>query len=213
MYVEISRLFVFASFIWAAFLFKYIKINYLFIFWFIVLGVVVESFTVVYKEIWYSNTMPIGHFYMPLSFLCFALFFRTRLHGFISSNVIVGISVGFLFFCFINSLFIQNIFEFPNISGSIGAIILIGFSVALFYKIMTEAKFQNLLKESVVWINSGILIYYSANLFFYVMLNHLNSISIDAAIFAHKIYIGINMLFYTIISIGFWKARQQIQTK
>lgn len=150
--------------------------------------------------------MPVGHLYLPLAFLFLALFFRRQLAGYINQKLITGLIVAFLLFCFISSAFIRSINAFPNITGSSGALLLIAFSLGLFHKIMKEARYPKLISEPIIWINGAILLYFSANFFFYTSLNLLVSVSMDAAVFAHTVYVGSNMALYLLLCIGFYKA-------
>lgn len=209
MHVEISRMFTFVCFVLGLFLFRYIKTDFRMIFYFVLFGVCTELFTEFIYDLWFRNTMPVGHFYMPLSFLFIALFFRQHLKGYINQKLIIGIIVVFLLFCLISSSFIKSIYEFPNITGSSGALILIAFSLALFHKIMKEARVKKLFSEPIIWINGAILMYYSANFFFYSLLNLLVAESMEAARVATRIYVGSNILLYALLSIAFLKARKK----
>ncbi|MEN8116326.1 MAG: hypothetical protein ABFS16_05075 [Bacteroidota bacterium] len=158
-----------------------------------------------------QNTMPIGHFYIPISFLIMALFYLKELGGFINRKIIIGFIVLFEVFCIINSVFIQSLLQFPNIAGSTGAIILLVFSIVLFNKIMVEAKIKKLFAEPLVWINTGVLLYYSANLFFYALFNYSVVRNLEFAKFTVNLFSVFNLLFYLLIAIGFWKAGKQVK--
>ena len=180
-----------------------------YIFYFVAFGSVTEIMTRSLNR-WLDlidNTMPIGHIYIPVSFLLAGLFYFFRLRGFISEKIVAAIIILFIIFSIINSLLIQNIYSFANYSGAIGALILIGFSVLLFAKIMVEGKIKKLIDEPIVWINSSILVYYTANFFFYILYNILLENSIEflkQTIFVFNIF---NVIFYILISIGFWKTK------
>ena len=180
-----------------------------FIFFFVAFGSLTEIASRIFRGLDLNdNTMPIGHIYIPVSFALAGLFYLFRLRGFINEKIVAAIIILFIIFSIINSLLIQSIYSFANYSGAIGALILIGFSVLLFAKIMVEGKIKKLIDEPAVWINSGILVYYTANFFFYILYNILLENTIDfllQTIFVFKIF---NVIFYILIAIGFWKAKQ-----
>ena len=152
--------------------------------------------------------MPIGHIYIPVSFLLAGLFYINGLKGFVKEKIIAAVIIVFILFSVINSLLIQSIYSFANYSGAIGALILIGFSVLQFAKIMVEGKIKKLTDEPAVWINSGILVYYTSNFFFYILYNIFLENSVEflkQTIFVFNIF---NLIFYILISIGFWKAKK-----
>lgn len=195
--------FIFVSFFIGLIRFKYFSSEIRFVFYFVAFGVFTELFTEIYKAVVERNTMPIGHFYIPISFLLLGLFYRSALKNYINQKVLNGIIVTFLFFSLINVLFIQSLFEFANITGSVSAIVLCVFSVLLFSKIMSEAKIKKLGAEPLVWINLGILFYHAANFFFYILFNYTLSISNEFA--RGTVYFNwmVGILFYILIIIGF----------
>jgi len=180
-----------------------------YIFFFVAFGSLTEILSRIFRGLdLIDNTMPIGHIYIPVSFLLAGLFYINGLKGFVKEKIIAAVIIVFILFSVINSLLIQSIYSFANYSGAIGALILIGFSVLQFAKIMVEGKIKKLIDEPAVWINSGILVYYTANFFFYILYNILLENTIDfllQTIFVFKIF---NVIFYILIAIGFWKAKK-----
>lgn len=178
------------------------------VFYFVSFGVATEIFTRFYIHFWMKNTGPIGHFYFPVAFFIMGMFFLMTLKDFIKPAYILSLIISFEIFSLINVLFIQDLFEFPSLTGSIGAMILFLFSVAFFTKVMTEAKILNLAQEPLIWINSAVLIYYTANFIFYALLNYANSYSREFALLTVKFFSYVNLLFYLLIAIGFWKVKK-----
>jgi hypothetical protein len=201
---------IFIPLIVGLFLFRYFQKGTKYIFFFVLFGSFTEILTRALNR-WLDlieNTMPIGHIYIPVGFLLAGLFYLNQLKGFVKEKYIGTLIIVFMFFSVINSLLIQNIYSFPTYSGAVGALILIGFSILLFAKIMAEGKIKKLTDEPAVWINSGFLIYYTANFFFYILYNIVLSISVEflkQTIFVFNIF---NIAFYILITIGFWKAKK-----
>ena len=114
-----------------------------YIFFFVAFGSLTEILSRIFRGLDLNdNTMPIGHIYIPVSFALAGLFYLFRLRGFINEKIVTAIIILFIIFSIINSLLIQSIYSFANYSGAIGALILIGFSVLQFAKIMVEGKIQ-----------------------------------------------------------------------
>ncbi|MBT3383411.1 MAG: hypothetical protein HN778_05765 [Prolixibacteraceae bacterium] len=187
--------------------YKSIKYRFKYIFFFVLFGVFTELSTKIITFFWIKNTMPVGHFYIPISLLILTVFYSNELKGYIPKNLLIGLISSFLLFCLINEIFIQSIFDFPNLTGSIAAIILLLFSILLFSKIMLEAKIKKLTREPLVWINTGVLLYYSANLFFYALFDYSLKFSTDFTLFTILIFSVFNVVFYILISIGFIKTK------
>lgn len=180
-----------------------------YLFYFVVFGTLVE--TIGYLAVYsfsIQNSFPIGHFYITVSLPFVGLFYLRELDGFINKKLITGTIILFLLFGVINAVLIQGIYSFPSNSGAIGALILIFFSVLLYAKIMSEANIKRLKDSPVIWFNSAILIYYTANFFFYILFNIILNYSVEfikQTILIFKIF---NTIFYVLIAIGFWKSYQ-----
>jgi hypothetical protein len=178
------------------------------VFYFVAFGVLTETYTKLHQHFIMKNTMPIGHFYFPLAFLIMAMFYMQVLKDFIKPKYILIPIILFETYCLINTLFIQSLFEYASLEGSIGAMILFLFSVAFFTKVMVEAKILKLSDEPLIWINSAVLIYYAGNFFYHSLFNVRLNASLEIALLSAKIFAGLNILFYLIIIIGFLKAKK-----
>lgn len=183
------------------------------VFYFVVFGVLTESYTRFHLHFIMKNTMPIGHFYFPVAFLIMGLFYMQVLKDFIKPKYILTPIILFVTYCLINTLFIQSLFEYASLVGSIGAMILFLFSVAFFTKVMVEAKILKLSEEPLIWINTAVLIYYAANFFYHSLFNVRLNASLEIALLSVKIFTALNILFYLIIIIGFLKTKKVKQAK
>jgi hypothetical protein len=206
--VKINALTNLIAFIVGCIYFKYFSKEIKIVFYFVAFGLVTEIILRFYKYFWIQNTAPIGHFYFPLAFFIMGMFFLVILKDFIKPAYILGLIISFEVLSLINVLFIQSLLEFPSLIGSIGAMILFLFSVAFFTKVMTEAKILKLAQDPLIWINSGVLIYYTANFIFYALLNYANSYSREFAVLMVIFFSYVNLLFYLLLAIGFWKVKK-----
>lgn len=179
-----------------------------YLFYFVVFGTLVEIIT--HSGIfWFGfiqNSFPIGHFYITVSLLFVGLFYLHKLDGFVNKKLIAGTIILFLLFGVINAVVIQGIYSFPSNSGAIGALILIFFSVLLYAKIMSEANIKRLHDSPVIWLNSAILIYYTANFFFYILFNIILNNSMEFVKQTILIFKIFNTIFYVLLAVGFWKV-------
>lgn len=188
--------------------YKYFSKEIKVVFLFVTFGVFTEVFTKIYKHFWMQNTGPIAHFYFSGAFFIMGMFFLMTLKDFIKPVYILSLIILFEVFSLINVLFIQDLFKFPSLTGSIGAMILFLLSVAFFTKVMTEAKILKLSEEPLIWINSAVLIYYTGNFIFYALLNYADNYSREFALLTAKFFSYVNLLFYLLITIGFLKVKK-----
>lgn len=174
------------------------------IFYFVALGAVTEVITDLYKNYIDKVTLPIGHFYLPFSFLILLLFYNEVLKGYVSEKIVWLLGVLYLVFAIINPIFIQSLLDFPNLLGAAGAIILAIFAILLFSRITSEARIQKLYKEPLVWINTTVLIYYSGNFFFYILFNYSVGYSLEFAKLTVLLNAVLNLMIYLIFGIVFF---------
>jgi hypothetical protein len=201
--IKINAIFNLIAFIIGLIKYKYFSRELKFIFYFVAFGVLTEIYSKFHMHFIMKNTMPIGHFYFPLAFLFMGIFYLNVLKGFIQPKFILFLIITFEIYCVINSLFIQSLFDYPSLVGSIGAMLLFLFAVALFTKIMIEAKITKLSAEPIVWINTAILIYYTGNFFYHSLFNLRITASMEMFLFSTKLFSVLNMLFYLTIAVGF----------
>jgi len=203
LFAKICVSFTYLAFIVGCIKYKYFSKELKIIFYFVTLGAVTEIYTLVQMHFWMKNTMPIGHFYFPAAILILGLFYLRVLRNFIRPFYILTILIAFLLYSIINSLFIQGLFEYASLVGAIGGLVVFLFSVAFFTKIMIEAKITKLSTEPLVWINSGLLIYYTGNFFYFMMFNLRLLASMEVAVIAAYLFSFLNLMFYLIITISF----------
>jgi len=201
------------AFIIGIFYYKYFTKEIKTIFYFVAFGVLTEMYSRLHYHFIMKNQMPIGHLYFPIAFLIVAIFYIQVLKDFIKPVFLYTVIILFESYCLINSLFIQNILEYPSIEGAVGAMIIFLFSVTWFTKVMVEAKIVKLTNEPLVWINSAFLIYYTGGFFYHSLYNLRINASLEVAVLAIKMFSVLNLLFYLIITIGFITAKKQIRQK
>lgn len=202
-YIKINWLTNLIAFIIGLFLYKRFPKEIKTVFYFVAFGVLTESYYRIHMHFIMKNGMPIGHFYFPVAIFIAGMFYKQILNDFVKPKYIIGIIVIYEIYCIINPIFIQGLFEYPSLTGSIGALIIFLFSVAFFVKVMVDANITKLSAEPLIWINTAFLIYYTVGFFYHSLYNLRTTASMEVAVFAIRIFAILNLLFYLIISIAF----------
>jgi hypothetical protein len=207
------------KFIWAFILipfvvglvyYKKLTKSHKFLFWFVVVGTLTELTNRILRQLFViENNMPLGHFYISLSFIFLALFYLYELENFVNKKIIIAIVVLYELFCLNNVILFQSHLNYPSIPGAISALLLVTFSVLLFANIMREGKIQVLKDSSLIWINSAVLLYYAGNFFFYTLYNFILSYSREFLTRTVYFFLILNSIFYILIAIGLWKAGRE----
>ena len=206
--VKFSILINYLAFIIGIFRYKYFTIELKIFFYFVAFGVLTETYTKFHQHFIMKSTTPIGHFYFPIAFLILTIFYYQLLNKFIKPIyffIVIGV---YEVYCIINPIFIQSLFEYSSLVGAIGTLIVFIFSVTFFIKVMTEAKIEKLSREPLIWINTAVLIYYSFNFFYFSLYNLRVIVSIELAKMAAGFFGVFNLLFYSIIILGFLISRK-----
>lgn len=185
---------------------KQIRGQFLFLFVF----VLVSFFTEILKPIMYygfdiRHNLWLSHFYFPLEFLFLSLFYKKELDRFFNRKWFTGITLILILFSIVNPIFIQDLTEYSKVRP-FSSILLVVFSILYFYRIMTESKICNLANEPMIWINTAVLLYYAGSLFYNALFTLILEYSRDFSKFSGGYFKVLNMLFYLLITVGFWKA-------
>lgn len=205
----ISILIVFVPFVIGLVLFKYLTTEIKIFFAFVAYGLFNEllSFFLVYV-IGFKNNMPLTHLYGLVTFLVITIFYRHLLTGFVQRKWIDITVALYTVYYLINSVFLLSIYTYPGVATAIGTIIILLLIILYFAKVMQEAKIKKLFAEPVIWISGALLVYYSVNMFFFVLFNLILEYSVEFTSLIVRIRIGFNVLVYLMISIGFLQQRK-----
>ena len=151
-----------------------------------------------------NNNLFLMHFYVPVEFGLIMLLYSKWLQKWImKAHFYFGI-LFFLAFSIINSLFVQSIYEFNSNAITLAYILYIGMAIFYFYKILNEEKLTPLEKNPKFWINTSILIYFSASLLVSSLSNQINTKSQLFVNISWAFHAFLNTLHYVLYAIGLW---------
>lgn len=190
--------------------YRYLNPALKYMLWFVALGTFTEISNFIVKKVWSAeNTMPLGNAYFFVAFLLLGLYFMYLFRGYIARWVFVLIVVLYQLYFISNLWFVQSIYEFPAIPKAIGDIILFVLAMVFFHKTMLEAKVKHIWKEPLVYTNLGILLYFAGSLFYSVLFNVVLENALAFTDFTRNYFYVLNVVFYALLAIGFWKAGKQ----
>lgn len=181
------------------------------LFFFVCYGAGNELLSILLIESGVKNTMYLSHLYTIMSFVLLNLFYRSVLHNYIKRKWFLYVIVSFLVFYSINFIFNQGFYDYPSLPFSVTALVIILYSLFYFYKTMIDSKIIYLSKEPLIWINIGILIWFSGNLFFNILFNVMLDFSRDFLKIAATSTRLLSAILYVLIAIGFWKTGRNIE--
>lgn len=154
------------------------------------------------------NNMPLLHLYVAAGLICLVLFYQAVLGKFISEKITWGITIVFLAFTLVNTLFIQNILTYNSYALTVESVIIIILSLFTFMLLLNDIfrESRTRLVKSLNWINSGLFIYYSSSLLIFYFGDLITSFSQSHLVkytwVAHSFF---SMIMYTCFFVGLWK--------
>lgn len=151
------------------------------------------------------------HVYMLVEYALITFFYLKYLETIINRKWIYLVSFLFLGYSVTNSLFIQDIWSYPNIPRAIEALILVLFSLLYFYKVLIDVKVEKLKNDPLIWINLAVLFYFSGNFVYHILFNMILEYSRETAKTIGNLFTLLNVIFYILISISFWKAKNSLK--
>lgn len=105
-----------------------------------------------------------------------------------------------------NSHFIQGYFSFNSNVTTSSSLIFISLSIAYFFKLLKEVKYQKLEKTPMFWISTGVLMYYSSTLILFLLgeVFEGSNLARDVALAAWGLNSIFNMMINTFYSLALW---------
>jgi len=103
-------------------------------------------------------------------------------------------------------LYINGINSMDDLSLTIESIILMVYAILAFFRLIQNPVYENILATPLFWFNTGILTYFSGNLFLFIFSNYIQSHFAKVSPALWGIHSMLNITFYILISVGFWKT-------
>jgi hypothetical protein len=177
------------------------------------IGLCTETLIWVAVKLGSRNTLPGLHFYVMVEFLLWAIFYMYQLQGFIKKIYLWSIIIVFEILCALNTIFLQELTEYP-ITRAFEGLIIVFFSILTYYRIMDEERIKKLTYSPVIWINTAVLIYFSGYLFFNTVFTPLLQKNYEALKFI-GIYItgSLNVIYYSSIAVGLLIQKFKLSTE
>jgi hypothetical protein len=165
----------------------------------VLLGFVLLSLFIEYFGTWYShnvsaNNLPPLHFYtvVELGFLsfifCRSMFLNWKL--LFAAVLIIGITIALL-----NATVWGTLYTMNDISRSFESIVLVIFCLIFFRRSLYNIVLNRpLFKQPLFWISSGVFLYFSVNLLFFMLFNEVLKQNKEMAVFGQLLHSITNIL-------------------
>jgi hypothetical protein len=152
--------------------------------------------------------MHIANMYVVLEMVILTFIYRDNLKDILSHKVIETTLLVFSIFAVWNMYNIQGFYEINSYSRTLESVLMIIFSLMYFYKIMQKLESDNLVKEPMFWLNAGVLLYFSANVFIFVFSSFVSKYSKDLNVIIWAIHAVFYAIFFIMLSTALWAVPQ-----
>ncbi|MEL6867188.1 MAG: hypothetical protein AAFP19_22375 [Bacteroidota bacterium] len=136
-------------------------------------SIVTEGLSIYMGQYLGLNNLPLLHLFTVVQFFLLAMIYRGNLHPYITNRQIDFLIIGFAVFAIFNSILNESIFQFNPVARAVKSLIVIAFVLTYFYKLLQELKIRRLESLPLFWISTGLLIYFSSNLFVFIFSNYI----------------------------------------
>lgn len=158
------------------------------------------------KHLWSlkENNLYLLHYYTVFEFCGWMTIYYLLFEGAVMKRILLFLGVSFIIFSVVNSIFLQPLSTFNSNSRSLESILLVGFSIAYFFKVFKEKKVIYLEKNDNFWLNAAALIYFSGSFLLFGFSNLLlesNSYEVKEIWVIHAFLLCIH---YILITISLW---------
>lgn len=156
--------------------------------------------------LWYQkeNNLPVYHFYTVAEFILIINVYRTVLKKFFFKNFFALITIIFISFAVLNTIFFQSLKTFNSNVTTLLGFIIIFLTLSYFYKLLKEVKYGMLESNPMFWLNSGFLIYFSSNLILFYINNSMFKEANEVSYLFWGLHAIVNIILTVFYTIAIW---------
>ncbi len=142
---------------------------------FCLMSVLLDMASLVIGYLKMRNNLFLMHLFDLLAVLFFTLIYYHAFYKPVLKKITLILAGVTLLIMIINEIFIESIRVYPSISNTILCMFCIPLSLIYFYQIFSLQEFVHIEKQGMFWINAGVLIYFSVNIFLFMLFNKISS--------------------------------------
>ena len=122
------------------------------------------------------NTVFLMHFFDMAAVVFFTLIYHRAFYKPALKKLTLLLGGTSLIVIIFNSIFIESIWRYPSVSNTVLCVLLIVLSLTHFHQLLSRQEFTYIEKQSMFWINSGVLLYFAADIFLFMLYNKISSV-------------------------------------
>jgi len=157
----------------------------------------------------HKRNLPILHIYTMVEYLVLISFYSITLKGFLTKKVFAVLAALGLAFFIVDTVFIENIYTYNTYARSTEALVFIFLSMCWYIKTVTFTTENIILLNTLKFINSAFLIYFSGSVILFSLSNIIRNLSPGMKLNIWTLHTFFAFILYLLIAIGLWKYRKQ----
>lgn len=155
----------------------------------------------------------IFNIYVPLELIFYFLLFRYLIANEKIKLLLLVFLIVFVAFSAANILFFQGLHTFNNYTLSLGSVVIASCVLAYYKQLLNSSNPEQLIRVPMFWISTGLLLFYTCNFVFMGLFHYILGVSMVLASQLFMIIIILNILMYTLFTIGIISAAKQYKKK
>ncbi|RYY07651.1 MAG: hypothetical protein EOP43_02625 [Sphingobacteriaceae bacterium] len=139
---------------------------------FFALSFLIDTLSIFVKHFNMANNYPMFQFFNIICILFFGIiYYQSFYNKYIKILTLIMTNIAMLMVIFYTVK--NSIWAYPSASNTVVSVFLILISLIYFYQLLNWQEFTHIERQPLFWINSGVLIYFSINIFLFMLYNKL----------------------------------------
>jgi hypothetical protein len=157
----------------------------------------------------HSNNLPLLHGFTAIEFVLLTTFYKHIFREEHKRMQYITLQGVFVLFCIANAILLQPLKTYNSYARSLEAILLMLFSIRFFAKQFVEGSGAKLVRKSAFWFNTGIFLYFSWSLMFFIFSNMIVPVSKRNGNFLLYMHASFVLIMYLLFSVGFARLQDR----
>ena len=174
------------------------------IFWYLLITALINLAATITGKVFHKNNMPLVHLLTAIEMILFIGYYKTLLSKKDKSPLYLLLAIGFIIFCVINAIYIQNIRSYSSYTRSVEAIICMLFALNYFARLAAGKTISKSSSNPDFYFNAGIFLYFSGAFMLFIFSNFIiSNLSRPDFMVIWTIHAVLVVIMYIFFSIGF----------
>jgi len=189
----------------ALFRYRFLSFSFKVLLWFLLFSSVGNAINIILAN-YHVATTTLFHIYTIFEF-AFITWFYNIVFAEKSRYILIALVIIFTILCVINFFFIQSGAEVDTYTGTLEAVIIIGYTILYFFKQSSNEQNITWVQNGLNWINISFLIYYGCGLCMFISTNYLSRASQSVNLIVWSVFDTILLIEYLLFAVGFYKCK------